>query len=141
MEDRLKIDIGRRLIQLRSRLGYKQQQMAVQLRMAPISLNRIERGKFFPSAITLNEIAVKFNVSLDWLFYGKGDMFMGKGEAEKKKSGDIFERDVEEMVYLMRHIPLVRYAMMDHFQRFKVDNRSLIDDELSKRKETPSPSK
>lgn len=134
MEDMLKVDIGRRLIKLRNRFGYKQQQMADQLGMAPISLNRIERGTFFPSAVTLNEIAVKFNVSLDWLFYGKGNMFMGKGEGETNKSGDIFERDIEEMVYLMRQIPLVRYAMMDHFQRFKVDNRTVIDDELTKQK-------
>ena len=132
----LKIDIGRRLIKLRNRFGYKQSQMAVELRMAPISLNRIERGTFFPSALTLNEIAVKFNVSLDWLFYGKGNMFLGKQESEKNKGENVFEWDVGELVYIMRQIPLVRYAMMDHFQRFKVDNRTVIDDELAKRKET-----
>ncbi len=136
MEDMLRVEVGRRLIKLRNRYGYKQHQMAVHLEMAPITLNRIERGKFYPSAITLQRLVDKFKISLDWLFYGRGNMFWGKKESEKSKSGDIFEKDIEEMVYLMRQVPLVRYAMMDHFQRFKVDNRAVIDDELSKRKET-----
>jgi hypothetical protein len=64
-------------------------------------------------------------------------MFRGKQAAvtngtERAKSSDTLERDMEEMVYLMRHIPLVRYSMMDHFQRFKLDNSTVIDEELGK---------
>lgn len=140
MKDLLKIDISRRLITLRNHLGYNQRQMAAKLDMAQISLNRIESGKYYPSAITLQRLSGKFGLSLDWLFRGEGNMFRGKPgavnvESKKEKSGDIFESDVEEMVYLMRQVPLVRYSMMDHFQRFKVENRAVIDEELSKGKE------
>lgn len=138
MKDLLKTDISRRLIALRKHFGYNQRQMAAKLDMAQISLNRIESAKHYPSAVTLQRLSGQFGVSLDWLFLGEGNMFRGKpgpvkAESKKETSGDIFESDVEEMVSLMRQIPLVRYSMMDHFQRFKVDNRAVIDEELSKR--------
>jgi transcriptional regulator with XRE-family HTH domain len=137
MKDALKGEIGRRLERIRKNLGLNQRRMAARLNLADISYSRIERGLFYPSAITLHQLSSRLNVSLDWLFCGQGNMFIGKKETgktglEKAKSSNKFERDVEEMVYLMGHIPLVHYSMMDHFQRFKLENRIAIDEELKK---------
>jgi transcriptional regulator with XRE-family HTH domain len=140
MKDLLKEEIGGRVRKVRSRLGLSQQRMATLLDMAKISLNRIERGLNYPSALTLTRLAKQFDVSIDWLLCNRGSMFpakeKSKNESDEGKSSGLFERDVEELVNLMRRSPLVRYSMMDHFQRFKMENQAFIDKELGKPEET-----
>jgi transcriptional regulator with XRE-family HTH domain len=137
----IKEDIGRRLSKIRSSLGLSQQRMATLLNTGKMSLNRNERGQNYPNGGTLYELANQFNVSLDWLFLGRGNMFIGVEEVEEPKSeevksSDLFERDVEELLDHMRRIPLVRYSVLDHFHRFKIENKAFIDKVISEEKET-----
>lgn len=140
MKDLLKEEIGGRVRKVRSRLGLSQQRMATLLDMAKISLNRIERGLNYPSALTLTRLAKQFDVSMDWLLCNRGSMLQvkeaSKSESDEGKNSGLFERDVEALVNLMRRSPLVRYSMMDHFQRFKMENQAFIDKELAKPEET-----
>ena len=135
MKDTLKGEVGGRLRRLRNRLGLTQARMAALLNIRTMALNREERGLNYPSALTLHSLATQFDVSLDWLLCNRGSMFTGKAESKKRESGDMFTREVEEMVYLMKHIPLVRHSVMGYYQKFKIDNQAFIDGELEKIKE------
>lgn len=136
MRDVLKEEVGRRLTTIRNRLGLSPQRMAALMNVSKTSLNRLERGLSYPSAVTFHRLFKQFSVSIDWLLCNRGSMFTGEAAKQKEKSADLFGGDLEEMVYLMKRIPLVRYSMMDHFQRFKIDNQVFIDRELEKIKET-----
>jgi transcriptional regulator with XRE-family HTH domain len=138
MKDMLKEEVGRRLTKIRMRLGLKQQRMAVLLGIKTMSYSRNERGQHYPSAVTLNQLARQFDISLDWLFLGEGNMFRGEKQAEESesKSSDLIQKDIEEMIDIMKHIPMVRYSVLDHFHRLKIDNQAYIDKELEKIKET-----
>jgi transcriptional regulator with XRE-family HTH domain len=134
MKDMLKGEVGERLRKLRKRLGLTQARMAALVNIKTMALNRQERGLNYPSAVTLHQMAAQFDVSLDWLLCNRGSMFRGKTESQKNKSSDMFEREVEELIYLMKHIPLVRHSVMGYFQKFKIDNQAFIDQELEKLK-------
>jgi transcriptional regulator with XRE-family HTH domain len=100
-----------------------------------------ENGTHFPSASTLYNLASQFSVSSDWVLCGRGEMFFGQKEAEAKnqqanKSADMFTRQIDEMVDLMKNIPLVYHSVASYFLRFKVENEAYLDREMSRLKET-----
>lgn len=49
-------------------------------------------------------------------------------EEPKKPGGNgSFDTELEESIYLMNHVPLVRHSVMGYFQKFKLDNRDAIE--------------
>lgn len=74
-----------------------------------------------------------FDVSLDWLICSKGPMFYQAKDKEARADGigmEVVKEDVKELVEYMERIPLLRYEMLTHFQRFKAENKDLVNDAL-----------
>jgi hypothetical protein len=76
----------------------------------------MENGVFFPGVSILDALRKKFDVSLDWLFTGKGPMFIG----EKEKALEIldFGKDTEEILEMlekMKSFPAVRHRVLSDF--------------------------
>jgi transcriptional regulator with XRE-family HTH domain len=137
----LKVEMGLRLKKVRLALGYRTSRMAVLLGVNKMTYIKNENGTHFPSATTLFNLVTQYNVSSDWILCGKGTMFYGEQEQETKnqqvsKSGDIFTRQIDEMVNLMKNIPLAYHSVMGYFLRFKVDNEAYLDREMARLKET-----
>lgn len=61
-------------------------------------MTNIEKGKTIP-AYLLNWLGETYNVSLDWLFFGEGDMFMKRTQyhPDVKMMNDVFEEHPELM--------------------------------------------
>ncbi len=121
--------IGSRLREVRLRLGLSQEKMGRLLNLKKSSFGKIERGECRPTARILRNLTDKYDVSMDYVFSGRGAIFFEDGNREPGE----FASDEEEMLYLMKKVPLVRYSMLNHFQRFKIDNQDIIDKELAKK--------
>lgn len=133
--------MGLRLRKVRLTLGYRVLRMAVLLGINKMTYIKNENGTHFPSASTLHNLASQYNVSSDWILCGRGAMFYGQKEEEAKnqqvnKSDDMFTRQIDEMVNLMKNIPLVYHSVVSYFLRFKVDNEAYLDREMARLKET-----
>jgi len=68
-------DVGKRLSQVRNKLGYKQYQFADMLSTSPASYNQYENGERTLSWEFVHELHIVFNVNLKWLYSGEGVMF------------------------------------------------------------------
>ena len=62
---------GDRIRQIRKQNGYTQERLAAELNMDRSVLSRIEAGKYACSLDFIAQVAVFFNVSLDFLVFGK----------------------------------------------------------------------
>ena len=72
--------IGSRLKLLRKRLGKSQADMAQALGAGRASYQRYERDERALPAAIVERARVSFGVSLDWLWDGKGEMFVAAGD-------------------------------------------------------------
>jgi len=81
-------NFGVRMKLLKSELGLNQKEFAKAIEISPSKLSQYETGKYLMKidvAIKINNI---FNVSLDWLFLGKGEIFIENNE-DINITGDI----------------------------------------------------
>lgn len=65
-----------RIKSIRKALGFTQQEFADKLNIRRGSIASYEVGRISPSNATIALICREFNVSENWLRYGKGDMFI-----------------------------------------------------------------
>ncbi|MBO5280594.1 MAG: helix-turn-helix transcriptional regulator [Clostridia bacterium] len=65
------INISRNIANLRKRKGITQEQLAGALNISPQAISKWETNTSFPDAQTIPLIAAYFEVSIDYLFYGK----------------------------------------------------------------------
>ena len=68
--EQLRIDIGRRIQEARSKTDYTQDQVGEALNISAQSVSNIEKGKYFPKINHLSEICNLLNVSCDYLMFG-----------------------------------------------------------------------
>ncbi len=121
-------EIGRRLRELRERLNKNQAEMGRLLGLRKDAYGKYERQNSHPPFKVLSALATRYNVSLDYLFCGRGTLFYGDQPAGTGRPGKTDE--LSELLDLMEAVPFVRYSMLSYFQRLKSENRQIIDREL-----------
>lgn len=57
-------------------------------------------------------------------------------EQEKaiRRSTDVFSLEVEEMIEIMKQVPLLRHSVMGYYQRFKMKYKDLIEEQMGTEK-------
>jgi transcriptional regulator with XRE-family HTH domain len=128
----LKKDVGTRLRILRKSLGFTQNKIVSHFDIGRANYSRMEKGEIFPSAAILSTLREEFNVCLDWLITGKGEMVVPdvNEEAEKLSAMVNLEEYSEEMRDLLAHmskVPMVKHAVLGFFIEYKTRNKKLID--------------
>lgn len=78
--------IGDSLAEARKRLGLSQPVFAERLKLKATTISRYETGAVKPSTDFYNKIADIYNISVDWLITGKGEMFYAEKELEIKNN-------------------------------------------------------
>lgn len=64
-----------RILEVRKNAGLTQEEFANKINLSKNYIWMMEKGERVPSDRTILEICRKFNVSLEWLTTGKGDMY------------------------------------------------------------------
>lgn len=127
MKQKLKKKIGTKIRKVRESLGLTQVQMVENFNIGRANYSRIEKGEIFPNAEILHTLKTEFNVSLDWLISGEGQMYPPKKKDLKKELGlGKCGREMDELIYLIANIPMVKHAVLGHFLEYKMKNVDLI---------------
>ena len=121
-EKKFKMVIAKRIHGLRKALNLKQGELADKLGCSRSNLSQIEHGVFFPGFAILNALISTFNVSLDWLFAGKGSMFI----CEKENLLDLLDfgkdtGEIIEMLKKMKESPAIKHGVLsDYYTKFGI---------------------
>ena len=129
----LKQQIGHRLRMLRESLGYTQEQIVQYFDIGRANYSRMEKGEIAPGPTVLNTIRQEFDVSLDWLVSGTGEMFNRAGTPKKEKLD--FGSDAEEvweLIEFMVKIPMVKHAILAFFSEYKIKNKRFLERAVQK---------
>ena len=133
MKENLVGDIGIRLLELRRILGLQQNEMAQAVGLNPGYLSEIENGvKNNPGIATLYKISSHYNVSLDYLVQGIGDMFLPDKGSDEKRRQNVFKgvEGIEDVVWLMKNSRYVKNTILAYTVKMVIENESLIKVEL-----------
>lgn len=138
MKHSLIIDIGKRIQALRRILGLQQNEMAKAVGVNPGYLSEIENGhKNNPGIVTLYKIASHYNVSLDFLVHGIGDMFLPDKDCDEKRWQNIFKgvENIEDVTWLMKNSRFIKNAMLAYAVKMMIENEAVIKTEIKRQSE------
>jgi transcriptional regulator with XRE-family HTH domain len=133
MKKRYIVDIGKRLLELRSVLGIQQKDMARAIGINPGYLSDIENGKKTnPGIAFLHKISLHYQVSLDYLVHGIGDMFLpgSDREEQKIKSFKPVFNDIDDLVWLLKRSNYAKNTIMGFAVKFFIENEDIIKREM-----------
>jgi transcriptional regulator with XRE-family HTH domain len=128
-------EVGSRLKEIRQRLKMTQAQWGEKLGINGSTVAKHENRITFPTGKMLNILSSQYNVSMDYLLCGRGTLFHENQDnfdsnlLKNIVNGDI---ELEELFSLVSSMSWVRHAVLSYFQRFKPENRELIEKELEK---------
>jgi transcriptional regulator with XRE-family HTH domain len=138
MEDEELVLFGDRVKELRFRLRQSQKDFARTLGISPSFLSEIEAGKTKPGYEFFKNITLKHSAHPVFLYTGEGPMFFkepGEEEDGLAKLGRLLEEEgemVKQMIRDVQDIPLIRFAVLDFYARYKYRNKPLIDKMVEK---------
>ena len=117
-------EISERIKKLRSELKLSQRQFAKQIFVSQTLVNEVELGKRKINIRILHLIAYQFNVNLDWLKKGEGDMFFNAPpDARLERIVDAFHR-------LDR--PLQDYLLLQSKELLKIQRETIDKNKTEK---------
>jgi transcriptional regulator with XRE-family HTH domain len=98
--------------------------MASHFNIGRANYSRIEKGEIYPNELVLHTLRTKFGFSLDWLIADEGAMNVAKNEEET----DVTQcgRELDEMLYYIKELPMVKHAILGFFLEYKHRNNDLI---------------
>ena len=124
------IKFGNRVKEIRNLLGMKQGEFANGMGISNSFLSEVEKGstkvghQFFYNMIKV------YRVNPEYLLFGTGAVFVEDREESKKgKDSSYIGPDsqlVNEMLENMRTSTLLRFAILEHYQRYSFENKELI---------------
>lgn len=129
MNEKLKknlIEIGTRLRAVRKTLRLTIYEMHQKTRFSKSIISEVENGKRLPSSIYLFALADEFNVNINYLFTGKGEMFLPEEPIFKRDFGRDQEK-IEELLFCLENYDVARYNILTAFTQFKRDHQDLLD--------------
>ena len=128
------VALGSRIKELRKALKISQKDFAASLDMSGCYLSEIESGKGNPGHKFFYKISALYNISLDYLFHGIGEMFLkvkDKGTPGKKDFIDEIET-IDDLVWLLEHSPMVKLTVMGYATKFLYENEDIIKRNIEK---------
>ncbi len=134
-------DIGSRVKTIRKELRLKQSEMAEKLDTFHSYISSVEKGKANPGHSFFFKISTLFNVNLNYLFHGKGEMFLSdKPEKPGKKVTEDYSLILDEfdhidpdfMRWLLDYSPLFYHNVIGFAFRFWYENEKAISREVER---------
>lgn len=114
-----------RLKSIRRSLKYTQDEFSKLLNISKPTLVRYEAGGRKPDADLLSILADKYNVNINWLISGKGEMFLPDNELTKFP-GIIHDKEIYRLLELME-IPEIRRSVLAYIDQLTFIFKPLVD--------------
>lgn len=130
MASQVLITVGERIKEIRKELRMQQKELAASLGVSSSHLSEVESGKASASTDFYTKLSSLHNVSVEYVFHGRGKMFY---EAEFKITDENIDVStsvdtLEKLVWLTKHSPYFKSAIL-----FQATKLVLTDGELIKR--------
>ncbi len=97
-------DVGTRLREVRMALGYSQQYFSALLNTSAGFISEIEGSKKSPGIQLLYSLWRKFNININWLLTGKGNMFNSHSRTEHTPPSSEQRSDMEQDLSIHQQI-------------------------------------
>lgn len=130
-------ELGKRIKTVREELHMIQKEFAAKLGISGSLLSQVESGRKNPVYEFLHKLMKDYHVSLDWLFTGKGEMFL-KMKSEKEPGEDKYIDEIvsiDDLVWYLEHSNLFNLNVMGYAARFFFENEEHIKKELARRRQ------
>lgn len=105
-------NIGKRLRMARVHLKYTRNAMAQRLGLHRTSYYKNEYGETTPSLFTLYQLQKEYNISMDWLLFGRGSMIIKNQPATTAPQ---IPPDIAELFDAMNNDALLKHEIMAFF--------------------------
>ncbi len=127
-------DIGQRIKAIRGTLRLSQREMAVALNTSASYLSEIEGGKANPGPGFFLDLSVVYDVSIEYVFHGDGEMFYDpKTRLPRAEFKDIGEIDSpEKLFWLMNRSAMFKNTMLGYAAKFYMENETIIKKAIRK---------
>jgi transcriptional regulator with XRE-family HTH domain len=131
--------LGNRLIEVRAKLGLKQNIFAKELGVSPSYLSDIELGKTRPSFDFLLSCHSRYKINLTWLLVGDGPMFLEREPGKKLCEYDFGDQGefMHEMMGKMEKSKFCRNVLAAGMLRAYYENEAIIKRDLDKESGKP----
>jgi len=133
MKKKFIIDVSKRLIELRNVLGIQKKDMARDIGFESSYLSQLENGKKTnPGFAFLHQISIHYNVSLDYLVHGIGEMFLPSKESDEQRIKNfkpVFN-DLEDLVWFLKRSSFAKNSIMGFAVKFFLENKDIIKLEM-----------
>lgn len=115
--------VGKRLQKLRKQHNYSLDEMAARLGIKMNSYYKNESDTTLPGAISLEKLYKDFGLSINWLLFNHGPMFLKdipeKQEADKTTGSEEPSAEIKELLEHMGRNPLLRHKILIYFHENK----------------------
>ncbi len=119
MDDR---SIGTRLKQIRERLGLSMDKMSQATGVAASYISDFEKGKKLPPSKYIRALVIRYNVSSDYIYTGKGAVYLSNDPLVKILEFDYLTEAVIEMLKHMKMDNAYLFSMLAKFAEYKKAN-------------------
>lgn len=128
------VSFGRRIKEVRRKLGIKQQDMARALHISGSYLSEVEAGKSKAGFDLFFYISEQFNVNLHYLLHGIGPMFSPDDSEPGVTATDYGEcgDKIEEMLDYFEISPIVKLSVLEFFLRYLYDHEEAVQRDIEK---------
>ncbi|MCU0288330.1 MAG: hypothetical protein MUF15_18295 [Acidobacteria bacterium] len=113
--------------------------MAEVVRIQESTYKRNEKGSHLLNMNSLDQLHDELGISAEWLLFENGPVYwkdIRAKEDEGKEAGhlkkDLFMEEMEEMVKMLKQVPMIRHSVMGHYQDCKIRYKNLIEEYLPK---------
>ncbi|MGE5344117.1 MAG: helix-turn-helix domain-containing protein [Candidatus Omnitrophota bacterium] len=124
-----------RLKSLRETLNLTQKEFAESIGMDPTYYSKIELGTIHPGFDFFYSTSETHRLSLNYLFTGKGAMFINERPKDGYRKYEILDQtdELRTLVWFLKNSKIVRLACLGHLVEFYSLNRMALEAELKMR--------
>lgn len=124
-------DIGRRLKSIRDAIGYTLDRVYKETGISRSYISEFERGRKLATSKYLKFLIESHNVNLNFVFSGKGEMFISHQERQPELYDfGKFDSEIKDLLFHITHIPNAMYEVLGHFSEYKLRKADLIKQSL-----------
>jgi transcriptional regulator with XRE-family HTH domain len=117
-------EIGKRLKEVRKALKLTLKEISGKTGLSKSGVSYIESGRNKPSALYMLELSKQFNVNINWVLTGKGNMFQPDIELNLNFGED--NEIIKELLFYLEKIPFARHDILRNFHKFKKENGDMV---------------